>query len=311
MNRLNYHHLYYFWRVAKQGNLTATAEKLAISQSALSAQINQLEHSIGQPLFAREGRQLVLTELGHTVLNYAEDIFQRGEELQQLLKRGVITLPSLRIGMLSSMSRNFIESFIEPLLGDNAHAKQASFRLLARPQPELLDLLAQHQIDVVLTNREVSLSDDIAWQSQLLSRQALSVIAPATRTDLPNHIDPAYRRQRWVVPGSASPLRAAFEGFCTQHQLEPEIIAEVDDMAMLRLLARDSGALAAMPAVVVRDELQSGVLSKRFDLPNAFENFYAVTLQRKFQHPLLSELLQSPMIDAIQQATAEQQSDAQ
>ncbi|WP_417682898.1 LysR family transcriptional regulator [Pseudidiomarina aquimaris] len=311
MNRLNYHHLYYFWRVAKQGNLTATAEKLAISQSALSAQINQLEHSIGQPLFAREGRQLVLTELGHTVLNYAEDIFQRGEELQQLLKRGVITLPSLRIGMLSSMSRNFIESFIEPLLGDKTHANQASFRLLARPQPELLDLLAQHQIDVVLTNREVSLSDDIAWQSQLLSRQALSVIAPATRTDLPNHIDPAYRHQRWVVPGSASPLRAAFEGFCTQHQLEPEIIAEVDDMAMLRLLARDSGALAAMPAVVVRDELQSGVLSKRFDLPNAFENFYAVTLQRKFQHPLLSELLQSPMIDAIQQATAEQQSDAQ
>lgn len=307
MNRLNYHHLYYFWRVAKHGNLTATAEKLAISQSALSAQINQLEHAIGQPLFAREGRQLVLTELGHTVLNYAEDIFQRGEELQQLLKRGMITLPSLRIGMLSSMSRNFIESFIEPLL---KHAGQASFRLLARPQPELLDLLGQHQIDVVLTNREVLLSDDIAWQSQLLSRQALSVIAPASRHDLPDHISPAYRHQRWVVPGSASPLRAAFESFCTQHQLEPEIVAEVDDMAMLRLLARDSGALAAMPAVVVRDELQSGVLSKRFDLPNAFENFYAVTLQRKFQHPLLSELLQSPMIDAIQQATAEQQSHA-
>lgn len=307
MNRLNYHHLYYFWRVAKQGNLTATAEKLAISQSALSAQINQLEHTIGQPLFAREGRTLVLTELGHTVLNYAEDIFQRGEELQQLLKRGVITLPSLRIGMLSSMSRNFIESFIEPLLKDKT---DASFRLLARPQPELLDLLAQHQIDVVLTNREVSLSDDIAWQSQLLSRQAVSVIAPASRCDLPAHIDPAYKHQRWVVPGSASPLRAAFESFCTQHQLEPEIVAEVDDMAMLRLLARDSGALAAMPAVVVRDELQSGVLSKRFDVPNAFENFYAVTLKRKFQHPLLSGLLQSPMIDAIQQATAEQQTDA-
>ncbi len=307
MNRLNYHHLYYFWRVAKQGNLTATAEKLAISQSALSAQINQLEHTIGQPLFAREGRALVLTELGHTVLNYAEDIFQRGEELQQLLTRGVITLPSLRIGMLSSMSRNFIESFIEPLLKDKT---DASFRLLARPQPELLDLLAQHQIDVVLTNREVSLSDDIAWQSQLLSRQAVSVIAPASRADLPAHIDPAYKHQRWVVPGSASPLRAAFESFCTQHQLEPEIVAEVDDMAMLRLLARDSGALAAMPAVVVRDELQSGVLSKRFDVPNAFENFYAVTLKRKFQHPLLSGLLQSPMIDAIQQATAEQQTDA-
>lgn len=93
--------------------------------------------------------------------------------------------------------------------------------------------------------------------------------------------------------GAASPLRAAFEFFCTQHQLRPEIIAEADDMAMLRLLARDSGALAVMPAVVVRDELQSGLLVKRFDLPNAFENFYAVTLTRKYQHPRLAELLQA------------------
>lgn len=289
MTRLNYHHLYYFWRVAKQGNLTATAQQLAISQSALSAQINQLEHTIGQPLFAREGRTLVLTELGRTVLNYAEDIFQRGEELQQLLTEGAPTLPSLRIGVLSSMSRNFIDGFIQPLIRQN----DVHFQLIARPQSELLELLGQHQIDIMLTNRELPSNDDIAWQSQLLARQPVSVIAPPELAHLPAAIDDAYREQRWVVPSYASPLRAAFESFCTQHQLAPNIVAEADDMAMLRLLARDSGALAVMPAVVVRDELVTGLLSKRFDLPNSYENFYAVTLARKFPHPLLPAILQA------------------
>ncbi len=289
MARLNYHHLYYFWRVAKQGNLTATASQLALSQSALSAQISQLEHTIGQPLFNRVGRSLVLTELGRTVLNYAEDIYQRGEELQQLLSQGTPTVPSLKIGVLSSMSRNFVDAFIKPLTqGLDVH-----FQLIARPQSELEQLLAHHQLDVILTNRELASGDDVGWQSQLLARQALSVIAPSRLAHLPAEVDASYQQQRWVVPGAASPLRAAFEFFCTQHQLRPEIIAEADDMAMLRLLARDSGALAVMPAVVVRDELQSGLLVKRFDLPNAFENFYAVTLTRKYQHPKLAELLQA------------------
>lgn len=289
MSRLNYHHLYYFWRVAKHGNLTATAQQLAISQSALSAQINQLEHSIGQPLFAREGRTLVLTELGQTVLNYAEDIFQRGEELQQLLKQGTLALPSLKIGVLSSMSRNFIDTFIQPLMQQS----DVHFQLIARPQPELQELLAQHQLDVMLTNHELPSNDEIAWQSQLLARQPVSVIAPQALAHLPSQVDESYRAQRWVVPSYASPLRAAFESFCTQHELAPDIVAEADDMAMLRLLARDSGALAVMPAVVVRDELLSGLLSKRFELPNSFENFYAVTLTRKYQHPLLPTLLQA------------------
>ena len=85
MNRLNYHHLYYFWQVAKGGNLTETAQRLHISQSALSAQIKQLEHSMQVQLFSRQGRKLVLTDSGYQTLKYAEDIFSRGAELEQLL----------------------------------------------------------------------------------------------------------------------------------------------------------------------------------------------------------------------------------
>ena len=113
MGRLNYHHLYYFWQVARGVNLTETAQRLHVSQSALSAQIKQLEQSMQVQLFQRQGRRLVLTDSGYQTLKYAEDIFSRGEELEQLLLNGMQSQYSpLRIGTLATMSRNFIESFI-------------------------------------------------------------------------------------------------------------------------------------------------------------------------------------------------------
>ena len=303
MNRLNYHHLYYFWRVAKQGNLTATAEKLAISQSALSAQINQLEHSIGQPLFAREGRQLVLTELGHTVLNYAEDIFQRGEELQQLLKRGVITLPSLRIGMLSSMSRNFIESFIEPLL--RASHADASFRLLARPQPELLDLLAQHQIDVVLTNLPPARGPSGRFLVYHLAQQQVHLLGTLGLARPGAEPVALLGRAPLVVPTPETAIRGALDGLVARLGITPVIAAEVDDMAMMRLLAREGVGLAVVPPIVARDELASGRLTDAGPLPGISESFYAVTPERRFPNPLLAELLADRRAEAAVAGPAE------
>jgi len=120
MPRLNYHHLYYFWQVAKSGNLTKTAKVLHVAQSALSSQIKQLEESMDVSLFEREGRTLVLTEAGQRTLGYAEDIFSKGEELESLLRKGISPIEqTLRIGTLASMSRNFIEGFVEPLIGRN------------------------------------------------------------------------------------------------------------------------------------------------------------------------------------------------
>lgn len=112
MSRLNYHHLYYFWQVAKLGNLTQAAKELHVSQSALSAQIKQLEHNVGVSLFERVGRNLMLTDQGKKVLSYADDIFTTGQELEALLSKGVQSTTHVTIGVLTTLSRNFVEAFI-------------------------------------------------------------------------------------------------------------------------------------------------------------------------------------------------------
>tara|TARA_R100000900_G_scaffold16004_1_gene14048 strand:- start:179 stop:1126 length:948 start_codon:yes stop_codon:yes gene_type:complete len=297
MSRLNYHHLYYFWRVASEGKLTRVAEQQHVSQSALSAQIRQLEERMGKPLFERRNRKLVLTEAGRQVFNYAEVIFTKGEELESLISRGIEPeQQTIRIGMLSTMSRNFIESFIEPLLARNE--RDVSFSLHAMGMTNLLNGLARHELDVVLTNTQIQPSGApaVAWQSQLLARQPLSIIGPV-ELDPEASFPQGYQGLRWVLPGANQEIRRGFDALCSLHQYQPDILAEVDDMAMLRLLARDSGAVTVLPEVVVKDELQQGRLRRYERLPNLFENFFAITLPREFMPSLVSELLSRSLKD--------------
>lgn len=287
MPRLNYHHLYYFWRVATNGNLTRTADALHISQSALSTQIRQLEHSMDTRLFERRKRKLALTEQGQRVLAYANDIFAKGEELEALLKQGMVSqVQVLRIGVLSTMSRNFIEAFIAPILRD----ERTRFFVYARGLASLLDGLAKHQYDVVLSNTSVKNTAEHIWQNQLLARQPLSIVGPPKlrpKTRFPK----GYRDRPWVLPMVGTEMRSAFDAFCTLSGFEPVIQAEADDMAMLRLLARDSGALTVLPKVVVRDEIRAKSLTEYMILPNVYENFYAITTKRQYPAPALTKLL--------------------
>lgn len=294
MSRLNYHHLYYFWRVATAGNLTRVAAELHVSQSALSSQIRQLEDSMGQVLFDRSGRTLRLTEWGQQVLTYAEDIFRKGEELASLVQQG--TAPDvqvIRVGVMSTMSRNFVDSFLSPLLPD----PQVRLVLQSRGIAELLDNLASHTLDVVLSNINVTVNPKRIWQSQLVGQQPVSVVGPADRNPL-TPFPKGFEKMRWILPSPPSEIRSGFDAFCSSHQFEPDIQAEVDDMAMLRLLARDSGALAILPQVVVRDEIQRKELSEYMELPRVTENFYAITVKRSYQPPALRTLLQQQSVSS-------------
>lgn len=288
MSRLNYHHLHYFWRVATLGNLTEAARQLHVSQSALSAQIRALEESMDTQLFERSGRRLRLTATGQRVLGYANDIFSRGEELESLLRHGIEPeYQQLRIGVLSTMSRNFIEGFIAPLINQ----PKVRFSLHARGMDNLLNGLATHQFDLILTNSNVAAEgQETLWQSQLLARQPLAVVGPPEQkpeAEFPQ----GYEGRRWVLPASGTELRSAFDGFCSRWNYEPDVQAEADDMAMLRLLARDTGALTVLPTVVVKDEIAQGTLLEFMTLPNVFESFYAVTVKRQFVSPVLTGLL--------------------
>lgn len=287
MARLNYHHLQYFWHVVKMGNLTKAAEKLHISQSALSSQIKQLEESLDCALFSRQGRKLVLTEFGNVAFSYAESIFSKGIELENLLRKGIDSEnQTLRIGVLSTMSRNFIESFVEPLL-NNPHVK---LEIIASGQTNLLKSLSNHELDLALTNIEVRGNSEQLWECILLDRQPISVIGHPG-LDVKPSFSARYADYPWILPNLDSPIRAAFDGLCALHQMEPNIVAEANDMAMLRLLARDSRALTVMPEVVVKDELKNGVLKSYTQLSEVFENFYAVTIKKHFRKFEINQLI--------------------
>lgn len=289
MSRLNYHHLQYFWYVAKIGNLTKAANALHVSQSALSAQIKQLEEATGQQLFMREHRKLVLTEVGSIAFSYAESIFNKGDELEALLTKGwQDEHQDIRVGMLSTMSRNFVESFVNPLKNN----PRIKLIISARGQSNLLSELSNHELDVVLTNIEVTGTHRQLWQCRRLAHQPISVIGIPGLL-LSQQFDENYRSVDWVLPVSGSATRAAFDGLCAQYQFQPNIVGEADDMAMLRLLARDSEALAVMPDVVVKDEIAAGKLTVYATLPNIYENFYAVTVKKHLPNVLVNDLIRN------------------
>lgn len=288
MSRLNYHHLHYFWAVASEGHLTRAAERLHVSQSALSAQIRQLEEQLGQPLFLREGRKLQLTELGAVVLRYAEEIFALGNELLAVAASGQ-GRGTLRIGSVATLSRNFQEWFLQPVL------KEADVRLVLESGSlnELLQRLKSHELDVVLSNRPVLGDDKQSWRSRTLARQPVVLVGPPRPEGLPFHFERDLPTLPLLVPSRKSEIRLRFDLLCEELTLQPAIRAEVDDMAMLRLLARDAGCVALLPAIVVKDELEKGLLQQYCEVPQVEETFYAITVQRRSLSPLLKKLLET------------------
>jgi LysR family transcriptional regulator, transcriptional activator of nhaA len=288
MKSLNFNHLRYFWAVAHEGNLTRAAEALNLSQSALSVQIQKLEHQMGHALFERVGRKLVLTEAGRIALDYADTVFQAGDELMSTLEGSPLARRQvLKVGALTTLSRNFQLEFLRPLVG------RGDVELVVRSGP-MRDLLAQlesHALDVVLSNSAAPQDARTPFRNHLLNQQPVSLVGrprpgrPAFR--FPEDL----RTEPILLPSLESDIRTGFDRLLELAGIRPTIMAEVDDMAMLRLLAREREGVTLVPPIVVRDELESGALVELCKIPQLTESFYAILQTRRFPNQLLSELM--------------------
>ncbi len=293
--RLNYHHLHYFWAVAREGNLTRAAQHLNVSQSALSTQIRQLEAQLGQALFTRQGRTLVITEAGRIALAYADTIMEAGTELMATLREGRRQERQvLRIGAVATLSRNFQRGFLAPLVGEEG----VELVLHSGSMSELLARLQAHTLDLVLSNRRVQEDGDRALRCRRIARQQVSLVGPPGRSAAFRFPDDL-AHVPLLLPSRDSEIRIAFDVLCEQYGLRVNIAAEVDDMAMLRLLARDSAAVALVPAVVVVDELRVGTLQEYAVVPTLYEEFWAISARRQYQHPLLKPLLERTQLSVL------------
>lgn len=287
MSFLNYHHLRYFRAIANEGSLTKAARHLNLSQSALSVQLRQLEENLGQPLFLREHKSLVLTEAGRIALDYAESIFRSGEEMTDILRnQSVGRRQILRVGAVATLSRNFQLGLLHPLLS------RTDIELVLR-SGSLRDLLAQlkaHTIDLVLSNLPVRRDAETGWHSFLLDEQPVSLVGKRRRGQKRFRFPEDLVTTPVVLPSLDSNIRTAFDRLLDRLGIRPIIAAEADDMAMLRLLARETSGVTLVPTVVVQDELESGDLVERHRIPEIHESFYAITPSRRFPNPLVREL---------------------
>lgn len=288
MTELNFHHLRYFHTVAHDGNLTRAAERLNVSQSAVSTQIRQLEERLGHPLFERRGRSLVLTEAGRITRDHADVIFTAGEELLNTLgERPTGMRRVLRVGALATLSRNFQMSFLKPLLNrDDVEIVVRSATLT-----ELLKSLEAHLLDVVLANTAPPRDVATPWLSHVIAEQPVSLIGTPDRIGKSHAFEDLLEREPLILPTVESSIRSGVDALCDRLGIRPHIAAEVDDMAMIRLLAREDAGLAVVPPIVVTDELASGMLVEADRFPQLSETFFAITLTRRFPNPLLRELM--------------------
>lgn len=290
LSQLNFHHLFYFWRVARLGHLTQAARELHTSQSAISGQLRQLEERIGEDLFVREGRRLVLTNTGQFVLTYAENIFGLGQEMLGRLQGRSAGITRLRVGSVATLSRNYQENWIKPALADPAVMLTLESGLLEG----LIDRLVQHQLDVVLANETVPATPERSLHCRFLGSQPVLLVGPAAKFKsqslrIPEDLD----GMDIALPGPRNAIRTQFDALCASAGVTPRLRAEVEDMAMLRLIARDSGWLALLPGVVVQDEIQTGLLVSIGHSITLHEDFYAITLAHQHRIEVLEALMKS------------------
>ncbi len=289
MRSLNFSHLRYFWAVAHDGNLTRTAARLNVSQSALSVQIRRLEERLGHRLFDRVGRHLALTDAGRLALEHADAIFLAGDELVRALGDGARERRILRVGALGTLSRNLQLRFLRPVLGRD----DVEVVLRSGGAIELFEALRSLELDAVLTNMPPVAQWSTPYVLHRLAEQQVGLVG--TPALIAGERDPAVllATRPLIVPTAATSTRAALDGLLAAMGVRPLVAAEVDDAAMMRLLARDGAGLAILPPIVVGDELAAGTLVEAAALPGLTETFYAVTVERRFPSELLQGLLRA------------------
>jgi LysR family transcriptional activator of nhaA len=287
---LNYHHLRHFWMIARHRSVTRAAEKLKISQSTLSEQLAELEAWLGQPLFDRRGKQLHLTDAGRLALEHAETIFNTGHELiTRFRQSGETQKRALRIGAVGPLSKNLQFDFIQPILADT----QTKVVVVVGALNELTRQLQEHQLDLVLSNIPLRTDQNADAFNHLLGAMPVFLVGGKKLKLSPGRFPRFLTGVPLFLPSRQSDVRAEFELLLARAGIEPYVHAEVDDMALLRLLALSGEGLALISKIVVERELESREIKFMQRVPGLMEKFYAITVRKRFQNAWLENIVET------------------
>ena len=289
MYRLNYQHLRYFWAVSRHGNLTRASAELHLTPQTVSSQIHDLEDGLGEKLFARQGRRLVLTDIGHMVFRYADEIFSLGRELQDAVRGLPAGRPMhLVVGVADVLPKLIAHRLIDPALRMEEPVQvichqAASERLLAE--------LAIHGLDVVLSDAPIPPAVKIRAYNHLLGEcgitfMASGKLASGLRKGFPESLDGA----PLLVPVRGTAVRQQLDTWFSTRSIRPAIVGEFEDSALLKVFGQAGMGFFAIPSVV-EDEVRA-----QYDVEpigtvhEIVERFYAISVERKVQHPAVAAI---------------------
>lgn len=284
MEFLNYHHLRYFWTVAKEGGLRKAADKLHVSQPTISAQIAALESVLGEKLFRRGGRALALTEAGHRVLSYAEEIFLLGQELLDAARQRPTARPlRVQIGITDSLPKLVSYEIIKPIFS-LAQPVQAVCR--EGKAADLLAQLAAYRLDLVLADEPAPSSLPIKVFNHLLGECGMTFcaepkLAATLKRKFPKSLDDA----PVLLPASNAALRQSLEKWFQAEGLRPRLMAEFDDAALMKVAAVDGLGFFAVPTLVAKEAITRYGFQPIGRTEDCRQQFYVISAERKLTHP--------------------------
>jgi len=286
---LNYHHLKYFWAVARSETLTSAAQHLGLTPQTLSAQIKGLEHDIGQQLFARSGRRLVLTDVGHAVLKYAEEIFAIGDELTEMLAgRSVARAMQVVVGVADVLPKLVAHRLIEPAI----HLDEP-VRVVCRATglPSLLADLATHRIDVVLSDAPIPSPVRIRAFNHLLGEcgvtfMASTSIAREYGRGFPGSLDGA----PMLLPADGTALRRQLDDWFTDNEIRPKLVGEFEDSALLKAFGQAGAGLFPVPSIVEEEVGRQYHARPIGVVDGVVERFYAISVERRVTDPAVAAI---------------------
>ena len=292
MESLNYHHLQYFWHVVRAGGVTQAARELHVSGPAVSAQLRELQDFLGEPLFTRSGRKLVLTEMGRTVYDYADDIFSLGRELLDTVRnRPTGRAIRVDIGVADVLPKMIAQWLIEPAL-----KLRETVRIVCREatSEQLVGRLATLELDVVLSDSPADPSRTFRAYNHLLGETGIDFvgvgqIARKAKGTFPQSLSGL----PMLLPTDNTAMRRDLDYWFEMNNVRPLILGEFEDYAMLRAFAQSGSALFPVPSVFARELRQQDKIVKVGSTTDVTMRFYAISAERKIKHPAVIAICES------------------
>lgn len=292
LDSINYKHLRYFWVVAREGSIIKASERLNITPQTISGQLSILEERINSPLFERKGRGLQLTDTGQVVMRYADNIFELGRELSDVLRGTPAVGPSeFIISSSSAIPKTIVHRIIEPALNME---QEVSLTSLEGPVDAILADLAVHKIDMVLSDTPVRGALSIKVNNHKLGESGITFLGTAKlakryKKNFPQSLDQA----PMLLPTEQNEIRRLFDHFASTLKIHPIIKGQFDDSALMKSFGQAGMGVFFMPSIVADEVCKTFNVKIIGQTDKIKQNFYAISAQRKISHPAVTAICDS------------------